>query len=173
MKAKEFLIKKIKELNSEFPNFLFKYGYDELSHSHHIVVVSNNTNDSDTDFQEIQIKLYLEFIDMFPYDSLTIDVEENDLIFTEELLFPGNSYSLINLDVSEYEVLLFANYWYKFPEELEINVHIKKQGQYIFDYDLSKPNVTASICKNNLGGALELLLMEKSKFGENNYALAA
>lgn len=88
MKAKDYIKDKIDNLVKDFPEIQCRYEWDEFSGSHYVEVLPKEFYESKS-FTERHKNIILEFIDLFPYESLSFHTEGSavdleDVIYTRK-----------------------------------------------------------------------------------------
>ncbi len=82
--SKEFVIKRIDEIAEALPQIQLRYEHREV-HGEHIIEVSPKyLYEDDSEFEEHEISLYKDFIDLFPDETILV-ISSDDIIEVESL----------------------------------------------------------------------------------------
>ena len=70
MNTRKFIIKKIRELCQSFPEIKVSYSVDKFSRSNYLIVSPPSQYNSNNDYKEMEAKLIMEFIELYPDDEI-------------------------------------------------------------------------------------------------------
>lgn len=99
MNAKEFLIKKLKELSSKFEDVKIRYEYRKNTYSHIIEVIPLAIFNNDEDYMLAESNLEDEFESLFPQEDIVFISEDSLTEIRNPDLLLG--YDLITFETTE------------------------------------------------------------------------
>ena len=82
--AFEFLKNRVKKLSEEFKGVKFRYSFNKFTEDHIIEVPEDFY--SNEDFEIVESNLILEFIEMYPYESVFFITDSNNIKVEQEAL---------------------------------------------------------------------------------------
>jgi len=87
MTPKNFILNKIENLISQFPQLMIRYEHDESCDSHFIEVSPITEFESNQIYISVEREISIEFVNLFPFDILTFVSEEDGLVLESPMIF--------------------------------------------------------------------------------------
>ncbi|MBT2560595.1 hypothetical protein J7E50_07090 [Pedobacter sp. ISL-68] len=190
MGPKEYITTKMEQLIKEFDTLKISYSFHELTDTHSVEVIPNESYHNNNEFKNWEIDFVYDFMNLFPNDSICVLTDDSIMpIENIEFYYEGENYNCHSKHMStivENEHVFESKFYETF--ESIFNTHKPQiEGEFSFNQPLIDVNSLPSIFNQNFQipkfFSSNSFISDKEKinsadnFGEfseeNNYSFAA